>query len=210
MVVGDVVVIFQRLDVFVEIRRPRRAATQRVHFRPREAVKVVEHHRRQRRAQVDQLLRRLVKFAALVVRADDEHAHVALARRHDGRPVEVVDEIPVEVDVIEFVRGDGVQDDVRGRVGGKADEPDAAFALEFARGGEAAVLSQREIEQLPVVDAVQREQINVVELQILHRFVERLRGNPSGSSRGATLVWTMILSRGRVGSTAPSCISDVP
>ena len=82
----------------------------------------------------------------------------------DGRPVEIVDEIPVDIDVIKFVGGDRVEDDVRRGVGGKAEEADAAFLLQFAGGGHAAVFPDGPIQQLAVVDAVQREQINVVQL----------------------------------------------
>ena len=59
-------------------------------------------HRRERRAQIDQLLRRGIEFSAFVIRADDEDAHVPRVRGLDRRPVQVVDEIPVDIDVIEF------------------------------------------------------------------------------------------------------------
>ena len=71
----------------------------------------------QRRAHLDEFLWRLVKFSTLVVRADDEHPHVVLARGQDGGPVQVIDEIPMQVDVIEFARVDGIKDDIRIGVG---------------------------------------------------------------------------------------------
>ena len=86
-------------------------------------------------------MRRFVELAAFVVRADDEHAHVARAGRLDRRPVQVVDEIPVQVDVIELAAVDRLEDDVGGGVGGEAEEADAALLLELARRGHAAVLA---------------------------------------------------------------------
>src|SRR5947207_15296814 len=94
--------MIERLDVFVEITRPRRAATERMHFRSREAIEVVELHRRQRRAQVHQLFRRGVQFSALVIRADDEVPEVPLTGGLDCRPVQVIDVIPMDVDDIEL------------------------------------------------------------------------------------------------------------
>jgi len=51
-----------------------------VDFLASEAIKVVEHHRRQRRAEFHHLGRWLIKFPALVVRADDENAQVEPVR----------------------------------------------------------------------------------------------------------------------------------
>lgn len=51
----------------------------------------------------------------------------------DTGPVQVVDEIPVEIDVVEIALGDGLVDDVRGGVSGKAHVPAAAFPLKFPR-----------------------------------------------------------------------------
>ena len=48
---------------------------------------------------------------------------------------------------------------------GEADEAAAALALELPRRLQAAAWAQRPVEQLGVVDAVEREQIDVVELQ---------------------------------------------
>ena len=62
---------------------------------------IVERHRRQRRGQLAQLVRRRVQPAALVGRADDEHAHVALARRRDRGQVVLEQVVGVQVDVVE-------------------------------------------------------------------------------------------------------------
>jgi len=58
-----------------------------MHLRAAKAVEAVELHRRQRRAQVRQFFGRLVEFAALVIRADDKHAHVTRVRSFNGAPV---------------------------------------------------------------------------------------------------------------------------
>ena len=100
-----------------------------MHFRPGEAIEVIENHRRERRAKIHEFLRRFIKFSALVIRADDEDAHVALAGRLNGGPVQVIDEIPMDVDVIELIAVDGIQDDVGGGVSGETEETNAAFLL---------------------------------------------------------------------------------
>src|SRR5439155_19070013 len=104
--------------------------------------------------QVREFLRRRIKHSALVVRADDEDTQVASVRRLDGRPVEVVDEIPVDVEVIEYVAVDRLQNDVRRGVSGKTDMADEAVPLQPARGGHAAVFPQRPFQKLPVIDAM--------------------------------------------------------
>src|SRR5579862_1769065 len=109
-------------------------------LRPMQAKKIVELHRVQRTAQFDELAWRFVKLAAFVVRADDENAHVPRGGGLDRRPVEVVDEIPVEIDVIELAALDGLQDDIGCRVCGKSKEAHAAIALQLARRRDATVL----------------------------------------------------------------------
>src|SRR5258707_514090 len=66
----DAFVILQRPDMVIEIARSADAATQRVDLWPRKAIQRVELHWAQRRAELDQLFRRLIEFAALVVRAN--------------------------------------------------------------------------------------------------------------------------------------------
>ena len=171
----NLVVKLQRRDVLVKIRRLGHAAAQGVHLRPVQAIKVVELHRRERGGERLDLFAGLLQFAALVVRADDEHAHVQFVRGGHGGPVQVVDEIPVQVDVIEFAAVHRLQNDVCGGVRGKADEPAAALPLQLPRRLQAAARLQRPVEQLAVVDAVQREQVHMVQLQVSHRSLERLQ-----------------------------------
>ena len=83
-----------------------------MHLRSVQAVERIELHRRKWPAQVDQLGRRRVKFSTLVVRADDEHAHVPLGSGLDTRPIQVVDKVPVQVDVLECVALDRRLDNV--------------------------------------------------------------------------------------------------
>ncbi len=54
-------------------------------------------------------------------------------RRIEGRPIEFVHEIPVEVHVVERVRFDGLQDDIRGGVGAEADLAATPFLLNLPR-----------------------------------------------------------------------------
>jgi len=119
----------QRLNVLVKIARFAGAAAQSVDFPAREAVQVIELHRRQRRAKPDHFFRWLIQFAALVVRADDEHAHIAFRRRLHRVPGERIDEIPVQVHVIELARLDRADDHPRHGVRREPDEPHAAFLL---------------------------------------------------------------------------------
>src|SRR5205807_9947993 len=74
---GDAVVMFEHRDMLVKVARLVRAATECMHLRASEAVEIVKLHRRQWGAQLDELAWRLIKFAAFVVRANDENAHVA-------------------------------------------------------------------------------------------------------------------------------------
>ncbi len=110
MTAAALVVILERADVLVEVRWARGADAEGVDLGPGEAVEIVEDHRAERLAEAGQLGGRLVEFAAFVIGADDEDAHVAPGGFLDGRPVEIVDEIPVEIDVIELAGGDRAQD----------------------------------------------------------------------------------------------------
>ena len=167
------IIKLQRRDMLIEIRGTRRAATERVDLGPRQTIQIIELHRRQRRAQLRHLRRPVLQHAAFVVRADDEHAHVLFRRRQHGRPVQRIDKVPVQVHVIEFVRLDDSRDHARHRVRGEPDEADAAVLLELPRGFQATAAPQREFEQLLVVDAVDTQEIDVLQLQVAHRLVER-------------------------------------
>ena len=56
----------------------------------------------------------------------------------------------------------------------EANVPRSALVDQFLDRLDAAALAERPIEKLHVVDAVQRQQINVIQLQVLHRLVESL------------------------------------
>ena len=79
-----IVILVDGRDVLVKVTRPRRAAAQGVDLRAGKAVEGVELHGRQRLAELDELRRRIVELTALVVGADDEHAHVEAVRGLDG------------------------------------------------------------------------------------------------------------------------------
>ena len=113
--------------MFIKVGGPGGAAAQRVNFGAVQTIQIVELHGRQRSGQRLDFLARFVEFAALVVGADDEHAHVESVRGFHRRPIQVVDKIPVEVDIVEFARIDRLENGVGSAVSGKADEAAAAF-----------------------------------------------------------------------------------
>ena len=180
----DVVVVFQRGDMFVEIGGLGGAATEGVDLGTVQAIKVVELHRRQRGAEPGDLGAGLLEFAAFVIGADDEDAHVLPAGGLDGGPVEVVDEIPVEVDVIEFAGVDGGFDDIGGGVGGKAEETAASFFLQLAGDVEATALFDGPVEEFERVDAVEGEEVHVIEFQVGHGLLEDLEEGGAGGLGG--------------------------
>jgi len=110
----------------------------------------------------------LVEFSALVVGADDEDAHVASGRGLDGRPVEIVDEIPVEVDVVELACLNRPQDSPPRAVRGETDKARPPLALQLTRGVERAALGKCPLEDPGVVDAVEREHVDVIEPEVFH------------------------------------------
>lgn len=79
----------------------------------------------------------------------------------------------MQIDVIELARFNGSGNHAGHSVRGKADETDTAFFLELTSDLQAAAATQREVEDLFIIDAMKAQQVNVIELQILHRLVER-------------------------------------
>ena len=182
----NAVIKFKRANMLVEISGLGGSTAQGMHLSSGEAVEVVELHGGERRAKSGQFGGRRVELSALVIRADDEEAHVLAARGLDRRPVQVVDEVPVEIYVVELAGVDGFEDEIGRGVGGEPDETAPALLLELARGIEASALFDGPIEQLPVVDPMERQQIDVIQLQVGHRFLERGEEVP-GSSVGCDL-----------------------
>lgn len=107
-----------------------------------------------------------------------------------GGPVAVVDPVPVEVHVVEFVGSDGFADEVEGAVCGEADEADAAVGLEFACGFEGAAGAEGEVEEFLVVDAVDGEEVDVVDFEEGEGGFDVFEEIGFGGF-GATLVWRM-------------------
>ncbi len=146
----------------------------------REAEQVVEGHRREGGAEPAELVRRGVEVAALVVRADDQHAEVPPRRGLDGRPRVGLNEVPVEVHVVELTGLDRTDDDRHRAVGGEAHKPAAPVALKAAGAVQHAAAAQRTLEEVFVVDAVDGEQVDPFEPQpaegILRLPDELLRG----------------------------------
>ena len=102
--------------MLVEVAWLSRAATERMHLRTVQTVQRVELHRRKWLAEPYQLWWWRVKFTPLVVGTDDEHTHVAPGSRLDARPIQVIDEVPVQVHVLECVAFDRLSDNMRRRV----------------------------------------------------------------------------------------------
>ncbi len=105
-----------------------------------------------------------------------------LVRRLDRRPVQFVYEIPVKIHVIEFAARDGFENHIGRRMRGKSDEPHAPFALQLPCGGQCAVFLQGPVQELAVVDSMQRQQVHVLQPKVFERGLERvekfLRGGP--------------------------------
>lgn len=150
--------------MFVEVAGLGSADAEGVDFGVAEAEEVVEDHGVEGGAEASEFLWRCVEVAAFVGGADDEDAHVALCGSFDGGPVELVDVVPVEVDVVELVGFDCFDEDVGGAVGGEADEAHLALGLKFANHVEEAAGGHTGVDVIVGVDAVDREEIYVVEV----------------------------------------------
>ena len=161
----------------------RRAQRQRVDVHVRQAPQIVERQRRQRRGQRAQLVRRRVQPPALVGRADDEHAHVALARRRDRGQVVLEEVVGVQVHVVEAIRADGVDEQARRRVRREADVADAPGAAELLRHLPAAAGAQGQLDAVGCVQPVERQQIDGVHAQQRERLLQ-LAWRTAPDSRG--------------------------
>ena len=159
----DSLIILECSNVFVEITRPCGAATKCVHFRPSQAIEVVELHRGQWRAQLDQLGRRRIEFSTLVIRADNEHAHIALVCLQDCGPVQIIHKIPMHVYVIELIAPNSIKNDVGGGMSREAHESNPPLTLQIASSVGASVFAESPVQMLAMVDTMQRQQIHVIQ-----------------------------------------------
>ena len=96
---------------------------------PVKAGRLLSIARISRSKTVDQLSGRFVKLPAFVIRTDDELAHVPCPGSLYRRPVQVVDEIPMHVEIIKLPAIDRFENDIGGRVGREADEAGASLFL---------------------------------------------------------------------------------
>src|SRR5437868_2732023 len=154
--------------MFVKIRRSGGAQTEGVHLWTREAIKIVEDHGAEWRAEIDQLGRRIVKLPSFIIGADDKNAHVELVRGFNGRPIQIVHKVPMHVHVIESAALNGLKNEVRGGMGRKTDKPSAPFSPEFARGLQTAVGLESIMQVFPIIDAMKGEQIDIVKTEVCH------------------------------------------
>jgi len=162
----------QRFHVLVEIGRARGAEAERVDLRIREAPGVVEDHWRQRRGEVDEFFAGSVELAAFIAGADDEDAHVQFRREFDGGRVELIDEIPMQIDVFETTVFERVEHRLQATVRRETDVADAALFLQFHGCFHAPAWADGLMEQLVVVDAVNAEKVDVIEFQQAHGLLE--------------------------------------
>src|SRR5690606_13017787 len=115
--------------------------------------------------QRDELLWRVVQPTPLVGWRDDEHPHVATGRLLDGRPVSLMDVVPVQVDVVEAVSGarlaigDRVHDHVERRMRRETDEAHLPLLHETLCSLETTARSDGPVEGRSVVDAMKTQQI---------------------------------------------------
>src|SRR5688500_2289927 len=99
--------------MFIEISWTRSAAAQGVHFGTVQTIKIIELHGAQWATQLHQFSGRIVKLSPFVIGADDEYSHVSLARCLNGLPIQIVYEIPMDVEVFEAITLDRFENDVR-------------------------------------------------------------------------------------------------
>ena len=171
-----------------------------------------EDHWRQRRGELFQFFAGRIEFAAFVAGADDENAQVVFRRKFHRRPVRRVDVIPMQVHVFEARVPHAFKDRLQTSVSRETDVAYAALFFQFQRCVKTPAFAQRPIHcTLGVVQSVQREEVDVIEFQQLHRTGRTCGRNSSTLSVGPTLVCTTIFSRAaRCGRIWPSCSSLVP
>ena len=157
MVSSISIIELQSRHMFIEIGRFGRAATERVHLGTGQAIKVIKLHRREGSAEVHKLLRRVIQFSTFVIRTDDKDTHVEFARRFHRHPIQIINELPMQIHIVKLVTIDRVEDDVRRGVGGETQEPNPPLSLQFPGRLDTSVFPQRKIEQLPIVDPMERE-----------------------------------------------------
>jgi len=81
--------------------------------------------------------------------------------------------------------------------------------LQASGSGQAPVLLEGPIQQWTVIDAVQRQQIDILQPKVIHRPLEDFDKFGRLGLRGH-LGLDHHLERGNLGSKRPSCISEVP
>ena len=108
----EVVEVIESSEMFIEVGGAGGAAAEGVDLGMGEAPEIVELHRGKWGAEVDEFGRGTVELPAFVVGADDKHAHVEFPGGLHGGPVQFIDEIVVEVDIVETTAMHGGEDDV--------------------------------------------------------------------------------------------------
>ena len=100
-----------------------------------------------------------MQMTTLVGGADHKHTHVMGQGPINRGTVVLANEVPMQVDEIELIGGDGRFDQRQGAMGRKAHMANAAFCLPTANHLQASARAEGLVEVLLEVDAVNRQQI---------------------------------------------------
>src|SRR5262252_5458240 len=80
----------------------------------------------------------------------------------------------MNIHVVETAAVDRIKNNVGRRMRRKTHKTAAAFTLQFARRFETATWFKSISQMVSIVDPMKREQIHIIELEIIHRLAERL------------------------------------
>src|SRR5262245_22420970 len=134
-----------------------------MNLRAGQTVQIVKLHRCQRSAELFEFARRFVQLSTFVIGTDNEHAHVVLARSLDRPPIEVIHEVPMNIDVIESSTVHSLKNNISRRMSGKPDKSDAALLLQLASSLQTSFRLQRMVQQFAIINPMQRQQIDIVQ-----------------------------------------------
>ena len=174
-----------------------------------QAEQVVEDDRVQRCAELQQTLGGAVEVPTLVGGTDHEDPHVMGLGRRNSRAVVLANEIPVEIDVVEGIAGDGLFDQGEGAVGGEADAAHAPIPLPAPRHLHATPRFEGGLQMLGKVDAVDRQAIHTIHGQAI-KAQRQLRLKGRRIILGGTLVCRIRSASGTWGNNQPSWRSELP
>ena len=74
----------------------------------------------------------------------------------------------MHVEVIKLATVYRLQNDVRGGMRGETEKPDTSLLLQLPGSGDTTILSQGEMEQLAIIDAMQGQEVHLIHPQVAH------------------------------------------